>query len=197
MTKRKDKERWAVWMPCKRYVKRWLLANYNSPDDNWQELVNLSANRDLAGDFKHRLSRGEARRDQSASSRYTTTVAIEISEDTFHRYGWTLSPTEAMHFNARLERSVKLVLHTYVAMLSATGMSIADRIKRFRAATGITELDWDTESIRKELQRNAKVAGEDNFELLVKNLEKKCWALLSQSGDITEQGRNKYEKGKD
>ena len=197
MKKCKATERWAVWMPCKRYVKRWLLANYNSPDDNWQELVNLSASRDLNNDFKHRLSRGEARRDQTASTRYPTTVAIEISEDTFPRYGWMLSPTEAMHFNARLERSVKLVLHTYVAMLSATGMSIADRIKRFRQATGITETDWDTDSIRKELQRNAKVAGEDNFELLVKNLEKKCWALLSQSGDITEQGKQLYEKGKD
>ena len=184
----------AVWMPCKGYVKRWLLANYNRPDEDWPELVNLSANRDLAEDFRRRLIRGEARRDQSIRGRYTTRVAIEISMDMFHRYGWELSPTETLHFNTRLEREVKQVLHTYNAMLSVTGMSIADRIKRFRRATGITELDWDTDSIRKELQRNAKINGEGDFEQLVKNLELKCWAVLSKSGHITEQGRERYSE---
>lgn len=153
MAKHSNKDRMAVWVPCKGYVKRWLLANYNSPDDNWAELVNLSPNRELAEDFRRRLIRGEARRDNSVRGRYTTQVAIEISMDTFNRYGWMLSPTETLHFNSRLEREVKQVLHTYSAMLSVTGMSIAERIKRFRKATGITENDWDTDSIRKELQR--------------------------------------------
>lgn len=184
----------AVWMPCKGYVKRWLLANYNRPDENWPELVNLSANRDLADDFRRRLIRGEARRNQSLRGRYTTRVAIEITMDTFQRYGWELSPTETLHFNTRLEREVKQVLHTYSAMLSVTGLSIADRIKRFRRATGITELDWDTDSIRKELQRNAKISGEDDFEQIVKNMELKCWAVLSKSGHITEQGRELYSE---
>lgn len=193
MTKRnKHSDRMAVWMPCKGYVKRWLLANYNRPDEDWPELVNLSANRDLADDFKRRLIRAESRRDQSIRGRYTTRVAIEISMDMFHRYGWELSPTETLHFNARLEREVKLVLHTYNAMLSVTGLSIADRIKRFRRATGITELDWDTDSIRKELQRNAKINGEVDFEQLVKNTEQKCWAVLSKAGHITEQGKELY-----
>ena len=195
MTKRrKQSDRMAVWMPCKGYVKGWLLANYNRTDENWPELVNLSANRDLADDFRRRLIRGEARRDQSLRGRYTTRVAIEISMDTFQRYGWELSPTETLHFNTRLEREVKQVLHTYSAMLSVTGLSIADRIKRFRRATGITELDWDTDSIRKELQRNAKINGESDFEQMVKNMELKCWAVLSKSGHITEQGRERYSE---
>ena len=194
MAKHSNKDRMAVWMPCKGYVKRWLLANYNSPDDNWAELVNLSPNRELAEDFRRRLIRGEARRDNSVRGRYTTQVAIEISMDTFNRYGWMLSPTETLHFNSRLEREVKQVLHTYSAMLSVTGMSIAERIKRFRKATGITENDWDTDSIRKELQRNAKVNGDDGFELICKKMEQKCWAVLSKSGHITEQGKELYEK---
>lgn len=184
----------AVWVPCKGYVKRWLLANYNSPDDNWAELVNLSPNRELAEDFRRRLIRGEARRDNSVRGRYTTQVAIEISMDTFNRYGWMLSPTETLHFNSRLERDVKQVLHTYSAMLSVTGMSIAERIKRFRKATGITENDWDTDSIRKELQRNAKIDAKDDFKKICKKMEQKCWAVLSKSGHITEQGKELYEK---
>lgn len=194
MAKHSNKDRMAVWVPCKGYVKRWLLANYNSPDDNWAELVNLSPNRELAEDFRRRLIRGEARRDNSVRGRYTTQVAIEISMDTFNRYGWMLSPTETLHFNSRLERDVKQVLHTYSAMLSVTGMSIAERIKRFRKATGITENDWDTDSIRKELQRNAKIDAKDDFEKICKKMEQKCWAVLSKSGHITEQGKELYEK---
>lgn len=194
MAKHSNKDRMAVWVPCKGYVKRWLLANYNSPDDNWAELVNLSPNRELAEDFRRRLIRGEARRDNSVRGRYTTQVAIEISMDTFNRYGWMLSPTETLHFNSRLEREVKQVLHTYSAMLSVTGMSIAERIKRFRKATGITENDWDTDSIRKELQRNAKIDAKDDFEKICKKMEQKCWAALSRSGHITEQGKEEYER---
>lgn len=194
MAKHSNKDRMAVWVPCKGYVKRWLLANYNSPDDNWAELVNLSPNCELAEDFRRRLIRGEARRDNSVRGRYTTQVAIEISMDTFNRYGWMLSPTETLHFNSRLERDVKQVLHTYSAMLSVTGMSIAERIKRFRKATGITENDWDTDSIRKELQRNAKIDAKDDFEKICKKMEQKCWAVLSKSGHITEQGKEEYER---
>lgn len=190
----KKQERMAVWVPCKGYVKRFLVSNYNRPDDDWAELVNLSPNRELAEDFRRRLIRGEARRDLTVHGRYTTQVAIEISMDTFQRYGWLLSPTETLHFNSRLERDVKQVLHTYCAMLSITGLSIADRIKRFRKATGITEIDWDTDSIRKELQRNAKINGEVDFEQICKKIEEKCWAILSESGHITQQGLEEYER---
>lgn len=93
-----------------------------------------------------------------------------------------------------MESEVKQVLHTYNAMLSVTGLSIAERIKRFRNATGITELDWDTDSIRKELQRNSKISGNDDFEQIVKKIEQKCWAILSKSGHITEQGKELYER---
>ena len=41
MAKKSNKQdRFAVWVPCKGYVKRWLLANFNRPDEYWQELVN-------------------------------------------------------------------------------------------------------------------------------------------------------------
>ena len=83
----KKQERMAVWVPCKGYVKRFLVSNYNRPDDDWAELVNLSPNRELAEDFRRRLIRGEARRDLTVRGRYTTQVAIEISMDTFQRYG--------------------------------------------------------------------------------------------------------------
>ncbi len=194
MKQKKNRDRWVVWVPCKGYVKRWLIANFNRPDEHWQEIVNLSSCKELAEDFKKRLVRHEARRDKIVKGHYTTRVAIEITEDTFNRYGWSLTPTEALAWNSMVERKVKMVLHTYNSMLSITGLSIPERIKRFRHATGITELDWDTDSIRKELQRNSKVSAEEDFEQIVKKIEQKCWALLSKNGLITEQGILEYEK---
>ena len=194
MKQKKNRDRWVVWVPCKHYVKRWLLANFNRPDEHWQEIVNLSSCKELAEDFKKRLVRHEARRDKIVKGHYTTRVAIEITEDTFNRYGWSLTPTEALAWNSMVERKVKMVLHTYNSMLSITGLPIRERIKRFRQATGITELDWDTDSIRKELQRNSKVSAEEDFEQIVKKIEQKCWALLSKNGLITEQGILEYEK---
>lgn len=194
MKQKKNRDRWVVWVPTKGYVKRWLLANFNRPDEHWQEIVNLSSCKELAEDFKKRLVRHEARRDKIVKGHYTTRVAIEITEDTFNRYGWSLTPTEALAWNSMVERKVKMVLHTYNSMLSITGLPIRERIKRFRLATGITELDWDTDSIRKELQRNSKVSAEEDFEQIVKKIEQKCWALLSKNGLVTEQGIMEYEK---
>lgn len=192
----KKQERFAVWIPCKGYVKKWLVVNFNSPDEQWQELVNLSSNKFLRKTFLSHLRRQSSRRDSTTKGRYTARVAIEITEDEFHRYGWSLTQTETLSFNSILEKEVKTILHTYNAMLSVTGMTIADRIKRFRMATGITEFDWDTDSIRKELQRNAKISGEDDFEEMIKKIEKKVWAVLLQSGHITQQGLEEYEKDK-
>ena len=196
MNKKRNKrsERFAVWMSCKGYVKKWLVVNFNSPDEDWQELINLSANKVLHKAFLSHLSLKSTRRDSTSHGRYTARVAIEITEDEFHRYGWELTPTETLSFNALLEREVKTVLHTYNAMLSVTGLTIADRIKRFRKATGITEFDWDTDSIRKELQRNASISGKDDFEKIVKKIEENVWAVLSKSGHITQQGLEEYEK---
>lgn len=192
--KNKKSERFAVWMPCKGYVKKWLVVNFNSPDEDWQELINLSASKVLHKSFLSHLSRKSTRRDTVSKGRYASRVAIEITEDEFHRYGWELTPTETLSFNALLEREVKTVLHTYNAMLSVTGLTIAERIKRFRRATGITEFDWDTDSIRKELQRNSNISGEADFYNLVKNIEKNVWEVLSKSGHVTQQGLEEYEK---
>lgn len=194
--KERKKERFAVWMSCKGYVRKWLIANFNTEDENWPVLIDLSRNKALRKAFLSGLSRNSTRRDNTTKGRYTARVPIEITEDEFYRYGWELTRTETLAFNTLLEREVKTMLHTFNAMLSVTGLTIAARIERFRRATGITEFDWDTDSIRKELQRNAHISGEADFEQMAKKIERNVWAMLSQSGHITEQGKEYYEKDK-
>lgn len=188
------KERWAVWMPCKGYVKRWLLVNYNRPDRCWPEIVDLSENRPLYRLFLNHLRRGWHRRDGSAMSVYGERVAIEISEDTFRRYGWELTGTELRDFNGELERQVKLAFHTHVSMLSVTGITLNESIRRFRRYTGIGELDWETDSMRKEVLRHVRMDGGELWREYQARMEEKVWAVLSENGLLSRQGADYCKK---
>lgn len=191
---RNKKTRFSVWMPCKAYVKCYLLSNFNSPDEDWPEIVNLSSNHILHDLFIQRLKKSTERRDKSLTcSKYTASVAIEISKDEFYRYGWSLTDTDLVKFNKYLESQIKLVLHTYVNMMRMTGMNMTDCIKRFREKTHIKETDWDNDSIRKELYRNLDAPSQDMIDEFLLKIEQKVWAVLSKNGTITEQGKNYYE----
>ena len=194
---KKTKNRTSVILNCKRYVKAYLLQNFNSPDENWKELVNLSRDRELQSQFIERLKRGCSKYDsRTGGKRYTDCVHIEISWDMFYRRGWTLTPTEEMSFNAIVERRVKLMLRTYVSQFYMIGMPISVCIERFRERTHITECDWDTDSIRKDLQRNLKIDFRVTDELFDK-MEKNVWGLLSKNGTISPQGLKYYENEED
>lgn len=194
MTK-KNNERWVVWIACKGYSKKYLLANFNDPDDEWPEIINLSSDKNLHRSFINHLSRGSRQRDKRISNnRYPLMVPIEINRNIFYKYGWELTDTEQVQFNNEIEQRVKLMLHTYVSMMSVTGITIKDSINRFRELTGITEFDWDDDSIRKEISRHCKLTGKEEFEQLCKNINKKVCAILSENGLITKQGLNEYEE---
>ena len=45
------KDRFVCWLPCKPYVKQFLLYNFNAPDDTWTEIVNLSPDKELQNDW--------------------------------------------------------------------------------------------------------------------------------------------------
>lgn len=47
----KKRDRFVCWLPCKPYVKEFLLANFNAPDEVWDEIVDLSPDRELQADF--------------------------------------------------------------------------------------------------------------------------------------------------
>lgn len=96
------KDRFVCWLPCKPYVRQFLLYNFNAPDDTWDEIVNLSSDKELQNDFLSRLSkRGRYENRYRNLYRYTANVAVEIRRDDFYRYGWALSNTEAVAFETR------------------------------------------------------------------------------------------------
>ncbi len=188
MRRTRKKEIFRVILPCKSYVGEYLIRNFGRPDDKWPDLVNLSADKMLHDYFLTLLKKGEERYDARTNGRlYTYQVSIEITHDQFLRYGWMLSDTDTAKINAMLEQRVKSILYFHVSALRSIGVPMMECIRRFRAHTGISEWMWDTDSIRKDLQRNLK-ANPAPFSDFMKKIEENVWCILSQSKLITQQG---------
>ena len=197
MGKTKKKDRFRVIVPCKGYVKAYLLANFNRPDEDWPELVNLSSDKPLHDIFLSMLQRGEERYDNRLKgTRYRYQVSIEITYDQFQRYGWLLTMTDTMRWNAILERRVKHILYSYVSALRMTGLPLMECIRRFRERTRIEEWMWDTDSIRKDLQRHLAY-DPTIMEDFLRKIEENIWATLSRIGTVTEQGALNYMEVKE
>lgn len=187
----KKKERWVIWMPCKGYVRRYLLMNFNKPDEQWPEIVNLKPDKVLFQSFYNHLKRNYTPSVHS-SRNYPVTVPIEYTRTAFNRYGWELSDRDLLEFNNELEARVKGIFHSYVVSMRVIGLSVPDIITRFRRMTGITEDDWQDDAMRKFIQRHVPKGLNQPFEQITKNLEKNLCARLSDVGHLTKQGFYNY-----
>jgi hypothetical protein len=184
MKKRKKRDRFRVIIPCKPYVKAYLLANFNRPDEDWPEIVNFADDKMLHDYFLSLLKRGEERYDSRLKgTRYTAQVSIEITYDQFQRYGWMLTLTDTVKFNTFLERRVKQMLYFFVGTLHVTGLPLMECVRRFRTATKISEWDWDTDSIRKDLQRHLTF-DTTAYEEFLRKIEEKVWSTMSEVGTM-------------
>lgn len=125
------KDRFVCWLPCKPYVKQFLLYNFNAPDDTWTEIVNLSPDKELQNDFLSRLAKpGRYENRYRNLARYTANVAVEIRRDDFYRYGWAMSNTEVVAFGSKVERRIKQMLSSI-----STPMSVSESHSRPPSAT--------------------------------------------------------------
>ena len=195
MKKRSRKDIFRVIVPCKGYVKAYLLANFRHPDPDWPELVNLSADKALHDYFLTLLRKNEQRNDKRLKgTRYRCTVSVEITYDQFQRYGWLLTMTGVQKLNTMLEHRVKQMLYSYVGMLRMTGMPTTECVRRFRLRTGISEWMWDTDSILKDLRRNLYY-NPTPMEDFLQKIEEKIWLTWSKGGTLTKQGLEELKIG--
>lgn len=191
----KNKDRFACFIPVKPYVKRYLITNFNRPDNRWAELVNLGEDQELYNAFRCRLVKDNGRFDKRYNhlKKYSVQVAIEISKDDFYRYGWSMSPSEVVSFGLMIERRIKNMLCMYVDVRVALGADISTAIRNFREIFKFTEDDWKYDSIRKECfrhsYRRSKIHIADINELVNKIVLDK----LSNNRTISKQGLIIYE----
>ena len=150
------KDRFFVWLPCKTYVKVWLVINFPSPDNKWPEAVNISSDLQLSNALKEKLSKPSTRYEKrmATNSKYTERIPIEISQDTFYRYGWELSATETNNFNQLIENRIKSDLLRYLELSVSFGSSIAAAIRGWYELSGFNDITFPSESIRKFFLRH-------------------------------------------
>lgn len=193
----KKKERFVIWVQVKPYVKKYLLQNYRVEDTDWPELVNVSRDKELKVFVTSRLEKPCHRRDkqnESANSKRTALLAVEITEDRFYRNGWSLSPSDECAFDKAVSIRCETMLMVLLSGFYMFTGNLMESIRRFYAITGFTDDDWPIDSIRKKWQRDATVLKITlNDEIIQKNtsllLDK-----LSKNGTISQSAKEEYEK---
>ena len=193
----RKKERFVVWVHVKPYVKKYLLQNFRVEDTDWPELVNVSRDRELGIFVNSRLEKPCHRRDKqsnSANSKRTALLAVEITEDNFYRNGWSLSPSDECAFDKAVSIRCDTMLMVLLSGFYMFTGNLMESIRRFYDITGFTDNDWPIDSIRKKWQRDATVLKITlNDEIIQKNtsllLDK-----LSKNGTISQIAKNTYEK---
>lgn len=187
------KDRFVCWLPCKPYVKQFLLHNFNAPDENWIEIIDLSSDKELLNDFTSRLSKhGRYEKRYSNLSRYTATVPIEIRRDDFYRYGWALSNTEAVGFCTKVERRVKQMLFLYLDTHVSMGIPLSSAIRGFQNQFGFDEDSWPYDTIRREYNRHGykRKMGDSTILDFINRI---ILGKLSEFGTISQKGKLAYE----
>ena len=188
------KDRFACFIPVKPYVKRFLLTNFNEPDYNWQELVNLSSDKELNEAFRRRLQKKEFRYDHKYAclKKYSEQIAIEISKDDFYRHGWSLPMTDVVGFGILVEKKIRMALFTYVDVRVSFGAEISTAIREFTKKFGFTEYDWKYDSIRKAYYRHACMDVFKGVPQLHELVDSIVLGALSKNGTISSQGMVVY-----
>lgn len=189
----KKKDRFVCWLPCKPYVKEFLLANFNAPDEVWDEIVDLSPDRELQADFLGRLGKqGRWENKYRNNMRYTASVPIEIRKDDFYRYGWSISNSDVVGFGLKVERRIKQMLFLYLDTNVCMGLPLSAAIRKFQSKFGFTEDTWAYDTIRREYNRHNGKKDAEN-QTIFEYIDKIIMGKLSDYGTISQQGRITYE----
>jgi len=191
----KKKERFFVYLPCKPYVKQYLLHNYSAADENYPDAVSFASDKSLMSDFRSRITHQNNRYDKRYDelTRYSEVVQVEIKKDDFYRYGWALSNSDVVSFCSALETRVKSMMCTYLDMYRAVGIPLASAIRSFQGKYGYNEDIWSTDTIRREYNRNGSKISIDIKNYFFNKIDQIIMENLSRNGTISQQGLKRYE----
>lgn len=182
--------KFSIHVPCKPYAKHFLELNYGSP-------VDFSKDKTLYNEFRHNLERNMKHNDNYYNklkmSKYSETVEIRISETDFYRYGWELSKTEMLNFNAIVESRAKTFMYIIVSTRLALGQNLTDCISYFQDRFGFTEEVWPLESIKKDCQRNLTVSKNEILDSISEMIDKITMAKLYDKRTISHKCKKIYE----
>lgn len=175
----------------KPYVARYLVNNCGNPID----LARIPKINSL---FKSILRKTLLRHESLKMPDNSSYVRIQISQDTFYRYGWELSRTDMMYFNSEIEREIKFIMRNYISMRAALGYSVASCIRDFQEWFNMPEDVWSYDAIKKDFDRHSRTRRNKDVETFLKSLDKKMNNLfvenLSSLGTISKNFKNELSK---
>ncbi|WP_334166666.1 hypothetical protein [Phocaeicola paurosaccharolyticus] len=190
----KPHDRYVCWVPCKPYVKQFLLQNYNDPDENWPEIISLSSDKELQTEFLKRLSKvGRWENKYKDLKRYSDSVAIEIRKDTFYRYGWSLSNSEVVQFGVIVERKIKTMLFLYLDTNVSMGVPLSTAIRNFQSRFAFSEEIWSYDTIRREYNRHSYKKINTTDKNIFDFIHEIILGKLSENGTISRKAKQQYE----
>lgn len=143
----------SVTIPCKPYVRHYLIMRFGSP-------VNLTCEPYLNNIFRRLLRKPSTRHDKyyndllkSPNTYYSCNIEVGVSESDFYRYGWELTKTDIIAFNSEIETRVKKLMRDVVEIYENV-MLQKEAILRFQEEFGFSEEIWPYESIKKDYYRS-------------------------------------------
>ena len=136
-----------VQIPVKSYIKTYIENNCGSPAD----LTQLPEINSL---FLTCLKFPRFNRDKQIKCNYTHSVEIIISKDHFYRYGWQLSKTDIVHFNARCEAFIKFNSRQFIMANASLGIPVSKSIRDFQTIFKFSEDSFSYDAIKKDFDRH-------------------------------------------
>lgn len=146
-----------IEVPVKPYIKEYLESNFGNP-------VNFSGVRGINDFFVLLLERQTHRRDkQTTLSNYKCSVTIVITRDVFYRYGWDLSATAIVSFNALFEYIIKMRSRDIIRTKHRDAkIKIAPAIRQVQCELQFPEESFSFDAIKKDLQRHTNIFKSSN-----------------------------------
>lgn len=172
-------EKFAVTIPVKPYVKRFVELNYGLPAD-------FSKQPEIQKELRRCLRKPDTRYDRKFENRlstYTASLGLLISQDDFYRFGWEFSKTDIVMFGKLFETAIKSKMHNVVSIYRGIGLSIKESILKFQENHSMEEEYWAYETIKKEYYRRRPTNGIDFFPEIIDKIDSLFMVTLSRKND--------------
>ena len=175
----------------KPYVARYLVNNCGDP-------VDLSKLPKLNNLFRSILRKSLMRHESLKIPDRSSYVSIIISKDTFYRYGWDLTRTDMMYFNAQIEKEIKFIMRNYVSMRAALGFPVAKCIRDFQCLFNMPEDVWSFDAIKKDIDRHTATKKDKDVENFIESISRKMNRVfvenLSNLGTVSNKFKNELSE---
>ena len=143
---------YTVVIPCKPYVKKFLIDNYGNP-------VDIRKDKYLYKYFKNVLDRKLYRNNSRYSFKkygkmiYREEVIFIINEETFERDGFSIHHNDIIDINSLFEGYIKKIISVFVFALISCGHKTISAINEAQKLFNFSEDDMSTDLILKSCKR--------------------------------------------